>query len=88
MRDFTRKKIRLGKGYSVGRSREGTGAGLLGNAGGSASASGGLAGIAASDPSGGALIQAVLQLGLKLESRGAPVETFIIDHIEKTPTEN
>ncbi len=28
------------------------------------------------------------QLGLKLESKKAMVETIIIDHIEKTPTEN
>jgi uncharacterized protein (TIGR03435 family) len=60
----------------------------LGALGGAASSAGGLAGIAASDPTGGALFHAVQQLGLKLESRKAPVETLIIDHIEKTPTEN
>jgi uncharacterized protein (TIGR03435 family) len=27
-------------------------------------------------------------MGLKLESRKAPVEQFIVDHIEKTPTDN
>jgi uncharacterized protein (TIGR03435 family) len=43
---------------------------------------------AASDPSGGAIFRAVQQLGLRLDSRKAPVETLIVDHIEKTPTEN
>lgn len=44
----------------------------------------------ASDPgSGGAtLAQALGSMGLKLESRKAPVDQFIVDHIEKTPTEN
>jgi uncharacterized protein (TIGR03435 family) len=28
------------------------------------------------------------QLGLKLESRKGPVELLVIDHVEKTPTEN
>jgi len=30
----------------------------------------------------------VQQLGLKLDSRKAPVEMIVIDHLEKTPTEN
>jgi uncharacterized protein (TIGR03435 family) len=36
------------------------------------------------------VLQAALpkQLGLKLESRKMPVEMLVIDHIEKTPTEN
>ncbi len=43
----------------------------------------------AADPSGGATIfQAVQQFGLKLEPRKAPVETIVVDHAEKTPTEN
>jgi uncharacterized protein (TIGR03435 family) len=44
----------------------------------------------AADPNGGAssMTDAVQSLGLKLESRKAPVEQFIVDHIEKTPTEN
>jgi uncharacterized protein (TIGR03435 family) len=47
------------------------------------------AGVAA-DPSGGAqsMTDAVQSLGLKLESRKAMVEQFIVDHAEKTPTEN
>ena len=44
----------------------------------------------ASDPSGGgsSLADAVQSMGLKLESRKATVDQFIVDHIEKTPTEN
>ena len=64
------------------------GAHPLGAPGGAASGAAGLGGIAASDPTGGAIFQAVQQLGLKLESRKVPVETLVIDHIEKTPTEN
>jgi uncharacterized protein (TIGR03435 family) len=63
------------------------GAGGAGALGGAAPANG-LSGIAASDPSGGAIFQAVQQLGLKLDSRKVPVDTLIIDHIEKDPTEN
>lgn len=43
---------------------------------------------AASDPSGSTLLNAVQALGLKLESRKAVVEQLIVDHVEKTPTEN
>lgn len=43
---------------------------------------------AASDPSGSVLFQSVQQLGLKLEPRKASMETIVIDHLEKTPTEN
>jgi len=44
----------------------------------------------ASDPSAGgsSLADAVQSMGLKLESRKAVVDQFIVDHIEKTPTEN
>jgi uncharacterized protein (TIGR03435 family) len=44
----------------------------------------------ASDPGGGAasVIEAVRALGLRLESRKTMVEQLIIDHAEKTPTEN
>jgi uncharacterized protein (TIGR03435 family) len=45
--------------------------------------------VAASDPSGGAtLFEAVAALGLKLEPSKAQVEQIVIDHVEKTPTEN
>jgi uncharacterized protein (TIGR03435 family) len=44
---------------------------------------------AASDPSGASsLLAAVQALGLKLEQRKAVVEQLVIDHVEKTPTEN
>jgi len=45
---------------------------------------------AASDPGGGgaSLADAVQSMGLKLESRKAMVDQLIVDHIEKTPTEN
>ena len=64
-------------------------------AGGPAGAPGGPGGqgnapAVASDPSGGgtSLADAVQSMGLKLESRKATVDQLIVDHIEKTPTEN
>jgi uncharacterized protein (TIGR03435 family) len=47
-------------------------------------------GIVAADPNGGALplTEAIQTIGLKLESRTAPVEQLIVDHVEKTPTGN
>ena len=44
----------------------------------------------ASDPGGGgtSLTDAVQAMGLRLESRKATVDQLIVDHIEKTPTEN
>ena len=44
----------------------------------------------ASDPNGGgsSVADAVQSMGLKLESRKAMVDQFIVDHVEKTPTEN
>jgi uncharacterized protein (TIGR03435 family) len=44
---------------------------------------------AASTPAGtSTLHQAVQAMGLKLESRKATVDQLVIDHVEKTPTEN
>jgi uncharacterized protein (TIGR03435 family) len=46
---------------------------------------------AAPDPGGGggtSLADAVQAMGLKLESRKATVDQLVVDHIEKTPTEN
>jgi uncharacterized protein (TIGR03435 family) len=41
------------------------------------------------DPDGVSLLNAVQsQLGLKLEARRGPVELIVVDHLEKTPTEN
>ena len=38
--------------------------------------------------SGDSLFNALEKMGLKLESRKAPVEVLVIDHAEKTPTDN
>jgi uncharacterized protein (TIGR03435 family) len=38
--------------------------------------------------SGDSLLNALEKLGLKLESRKAPVEVLVVDHCEKAPTEN
>jgi uncharacterized protein (TIGR03435 family) len=43
---------------------------------------------AASEPSGGSIFTAVQQLGLKLDPRKVPLDFLLIDHVEKTPTEN
>ena len=43
---------------------------------------------AASDPGGLSIFAAVQQLGLKLEPRKTPLDFVVIDHLEKTPTEN
>ncbi|HVV47489.1 MAG TPA: TIGR03435 family protein [Bryobacteraceae bacterium] len=44
----------------------------------------------ASDPNSGAqtVTDAIQSMGLKLESRKAPIDQLVVDHIEKTPTEN
>ncbi|HKE28997.1 MAG TPA: TIGR03435 family protein [Bryobacteraceae bacterium] len=42
---------------------------------------------AASD-SGGTIFDAVQRYGLKLESRKAPMDIVVVDHMEKSPTEN
>jgi uncharacterized protein (TIGR03435 family) len=42
----------------------------------------------APENSDAAMIQAVKRLGLELQSRKAPVETIIVDRVQKTPTEN
>ena len=42
----------------------------------------------ASDPSGSSIFASIQHMGLKLDPRKGPVEVIIIDHYEKTPTEN
>jgi uncharacterized protein (TIGR03435 family) len=42
----------------------------------------------ASDPSGNSVFSSIEKLGLKLERRKAGVETLVIDHVDKLPTEN
>lgn len=40
-------------------------------------------------PSGPGITEAVQeQLGLRMERRKAPVEILVVDHVEKTPTDN
>ena len=62
------------------------GVGLPGAASGGASA--GLPADDASDPAGGAIFASMQKLGLKLEPRKMPVETIVVDRLEKAPTEN
>jgi uncharacterized protein (TIGR03435 family) len=38
--------------------------------------------------SGDSLFSALQTVGLKLESRKAPLDVLVIDHAEKAPTEN
>jgi uncharacterized protein (TIGR03435 family) len=45
-------------------------------------------GDAASTPAAASIFAAVQQLGLKLDARKLPVGIVVIDHLEKTPTEN
>jgi uncharacterized protein (TIGR03435 family) len=42
----------------------------------------------ASDPSSSSLFASVQQLGLKMESRKAPVDFVVVDDVDKMPTEN
>jgi uncharacterized protein (TIGR03435 family) len=41
----------------------------------------------ASDPSGSAMFTAVQELGLKLDSTKRPIDTIVVDHLEKMPTD-
>jgi uncharacterized protein (TIGR03435 family) len=43
---------------------------------------------AASDPSGASILSSIQKLGLRLEPRKLPLDTLIIDHMNRTPTEN
>lgn len=43
---------------------------------------------AGDDAGGSSIFASVQQLGLKLEARKAPIETIVVDHVEKEPTEN
>jgi uncharacterized protein (TIGR03435 family) len=56
-----------------------------GEAGGAAKAE---AGPAPEGAPAASIFQSLQKLGLKLEPRKAPIEFLVIDHVEKTPTEN
>jgi uncharacterized protein (TIGR03435 family) len=43
---------------------------------------------APADPGSSVVFTAIQQYGLKLDPRKAPIDLLIIDHVEKTPTEN
>jgi uncharacterized protein (TIGR03435 family) len=45
-------------------------------------------GVTVSDPTDGSIFQRVQSLGLRLEKDKAAIETIIVEHIGKTPTEN
>ena len=45
-------------------------------------------GDAASAPVGSSVFAAVGRLGFKLEPRKAPIDTIVVDHLERMPTEN
>ena len=68
------------------------GGGLGGGFGGFAGGAGGAVGAGsprpASDPAASSIFQSVQQLGLKLKSGRARVDVIVIDHLEKTPTDN
>ena len=50
---------------------------------------GGSSGTEATDPEGGATVSAALEkLGLRLEKSRAKVDRLVVDHVEKSPTEN
>lgn len=42
----------------------------------------------ASDPAGLSIFQSLHQLGLKLQRTEAPVDTIVIGHLDRTPSEN
>jgi uncharacterized protein (TIGR03435 family) len=42
----------------------------------------------ASDPSGSTIFASIQQMGLKLEARKAPLAFIVVEHFEKSPTEN
>jgi uncharacterized protein (TIGR03435 family) len=71
-------------GFPVG----GFGGGFGGFGGGAGGTPGAGSAGATSVPAASSVFQSVQQLGLKLQSGKAPVDTIVIDHLEKTPTEN
>jgi hypothetical protein len=62
-----------GRRFGIRHGGTGMGAGLL------------AAALLAQAPSGNSLLTAVQHLGLKLEPRKLPLDTVVVDHVEKTP---
>ena len=61
---------------------------IPGEAGGAAAGPGNGPAVASDPGAGTSITDAVESMGLKLESRKAVVDQLVVDHIEKTPTEN
>jgi uncharacterized protein (TIGR03435 family) len=55
---------------------------------GAAPGGGGGAAAVAADPTGGSVFQVVQKLGLKLDPRKEQIDVVVVDHLEKTPTDN
>ncbi len=85
MEDLKYMARNAGAGMVVMGPGPGAGAGPGGPAGGGPSAG---PADAASAPSGASVFASVQKLGLKLEPRKAPVDMIVVDHVEKTPTDN
>jgi uncharacterized protein (TIGR03435 family) len=66
----------------------GMGGGMMGGPGGGAGAPVPGPAESASTPGGASIFTAIQTLGLKMDSRKLPIETLVIDHLEKAPTEN
>jgi uncharacterized protein (TIGR03435 family) len=64
-------------------------AGVMVPGGGAGAASGDGKGVVeASDPSGSSIFESIQKMGLKLDARKAPLDFIVVDHFEKSPTEN
>lgn len=81
--EFTRDDL-MGLMQAMGVSPQGGGAG----AGAGAGANGGVAEASLPPGVGGSIFKSVERLGLVLEHSKAPVPMLVIDHVDKTPTEN
>jgi len=66
----------------------GMGGGMMGGPGGGAGEASRGPADAASTPGGSSIFSAIQALGLKMDARKLPIETLVIDHLEKAPTEN
>lgn len=86
LKDFYQLSLQIPSMFSTGKIQApNMGAALPPSPGGSAP---GASGSRGDDLPDGNIFKDIQKLGLKLESRKAPIETLIIDHIEKNPTED